>query len=387
MTSRLRSLTAFAVWGGSVYFAWWLYHSGGTGTYAAVAVAQAKVHRVSPTQLGRLMNLDVKEGQRVAAGQVIARLDTELLQREMSVAQAQMKQAASDVQATGVNLDVNLLQAERAFESEVEAATVELTAARSDAAGDRTELSQLQDDLKREQDLVRRGLTRSDRMLALNQRRAALEEAVNNWPRRVESLQARHQAASSRLVEWRKAHSNGNGARAAQLQPLAEKVKERIESVHLLRAQVHAMVLRASTDSYVSIIHARPGDVLRPGDPIVTLVENQPSEATAYVDERRGTPIPPGTQVVARRRSAPAQQFEAVVTSVAANVDTLPQRLWSNPAIPAWGRAMYVALPPEAALEPGELLDIAMPAPSGPGIAQWIRLPRAQADGTGKPGI
>src|SRR5262245_11509480 len=109
MTARLRSLAAFCVWSGAIALAWWLYHQGGAGPSAAVAVAQVKERRIAPTQLGRLITLNVREGQRVAGGQLIARLDTDILKREMSVAQAQMKEAASAVQATSVSLDVNLL--------------------------------------------------------------------------------------------------------------------------------------------------------------------------------------------------------------------------------------------------------------------------------------
>jgi hypothetical protein len=85
------------------------------------------------------------------------------------------------------------------------------------------------------------------------------------------------------------------------------------------------------------------------------------------VDERRGAAIPLGSQVKARQRIS-AQQYDAVVTALAGDVSELPRRLWINPAMPAWGRAVYITLPDHAQLSPGELFDVTLATPADRGV-------------------
>lgn len=355
---RWRILSGAAVWMAAAYGAWTL-----RGTQpalpTAVAIAQSREHRVAPVRLGRLSALEVAEGQRVAPGQIIARFETDTIQREMSVAAARLQQAASAVNATGGAFDASVLQVGRSFRAEVETARVEMESARSSFANDRAELGKLIGGIERERDLVNRGLARAGQLLAMDQRRAVLEESVKTWPGRIEALEARASEAARRLAEWEASHAAGSTAsRSNQLLPFEAKVKEHHESMRILRANVDESVLRASVHAHVSAIHARPGDVVKPGDPVVTLVEAQPRHALAYIDERRGKILPQGTRVVAARRDGSQQRWEGVVSGVAADVSELPKRLWLSPAFPSWGRAMYITLPADIALSPGEMLDV-----------------------------
>lgn len=137
--------------------------------------------------------------------------------------------------------------------------------------------------------------------------------------------------------------------------------------------------LRAAATSYVSAIHARPGDVVTPGQPVLTLVEAQPRQVVAWLDERRGASLQPGAKVVVRRRAGHREQIAATVAGVGGDVATLPQRLWTNPHVPAWGRAVYIELPAGAAIAPGEILDILRPEVAA-GAAQLLgRLRSVQA--------
>lgn len=366
---RMRAIFGVTVWLAAAAGAWILYKAE-PAPPVAVAIAESREHRVSPVRLGRLVALEVTEGQRIAPGQVIARFETATARQEVSVARAQLQQAAAAVRATGGAFDSEVLQAGRNFREEVEAAELELGNARSSFARDRAEHAKLAADLERERNLVERGLTKSDRLVSMDQRRSVIEESVKVWPARIQTLEARARGASRRLADWEKAHAEGSEAsRGTQLQPLQAKVREQEESLQLLNSQIDQSVLRATVHSYVSLIHARPGDVVKPGDPVATLVEAMPRQVLAYVDERRGAPLPRGTRVVATQRGTERRQWEGVVSAVSAGVTELPKRLWVNPAYPAWGRAMYITLPPEASLAPGEMLDVSPLPGSAPSLA------------------
>lgn len=364
---RLRAIFGVTIWLAAAGGAWILYRAE-PAPPVAVAIAESREHRVSPVRLGRLVALGVTEGQRVSPGQVIARFETDTVRQEVSVARAQLEQAASSVRAARGAFDSEVLQVGRNFREEVEAAELELGAARSSFARDQAEFAKLAADLKRENDLVNRGLTRADRLLMMEQRRAGLDATVKTWPARITALETRARDASQRLAAWE--NSRAGGSRDTQLQPLEAAVRARSESIQLLRAQIDQSVLRAGANAWVSLVHARPGDVVKPGDPVVTLVEALPQQVLAYIDERRGAPLPAGTRVVATRRDADRRRWEGFVSAVAADVTELPRRLWMNPALPAWGRAMYISLPPEASLSPGELLDVSPLQGTAPSLAR-----------------
>jgi multidrug resistance efflux pump len=282
------------------------------------------------------------------------------------VAEARLHQVSAEIPATGASLAVSGLQAERTFQSEIEAAQVEVQSARASAATDQAELAHTAQELDQQRSLVKRGLMKADGLTELELRRTALEQAVRTWPGRVDAIETRHRAAVARLAEWRRTNSEQpGGSRKAQLQPIYGKVREQQESIRLLRTQLRNTVLRAPSDAYVSSILARPGDVIRPGDPILLLVEAEPRQVIAYIDERNGAALASGVKVKARRRDASRSEFPATVAAVAGNVTQLPLRLWTSPTVPAWGRAVYVQLPPQARLDPGEIVDLRV-APDGP---------------------
>lgn len=351
--ASLRWVIAVFVWLGSAAAAWWLYRGQATGA-SAVAIAQSKEFRVAATQVGRLVTLEVAEGQRVVPGQVMARMETGPIEQAIAIAEAQAIEAASAIPATGAALDAGALQVERNFRGEIEAASIEANAARADAARDNGELAKLREDIRREKALVERGLTRSDRLRALEARFPALDEAVKAWPLRIQAIEVRHHSTVRRLEEW----ARGRERAPLQLAPFEARARQRKEAVRLLRSHAEQTVLRAIAHAYVSLVHARAGDVLRPGTPVVTLVEANPKQVIAYVDERRWEAVPLGTRVTARRRAAQEHSYDAIVSGIAADVTELPRRLWTNPHIPAWGRALYITLPESATLAPGELVDV-----------------------------
>ena len=54
----------------------------------------------------------------------------------------------------------------------------------------------------------------------------------------------------------------------------------------------------------------------------------------------------------------PGEVAESFVTRVGSSVEVLPERLWVDPAMPGYGRAVVIAALPKMGLRPGELLHI-----------------------------
>jgi HlyD family secretion protein len=106
------------------------------GISRATGYVEATDVRVAPEVGGRLLSLDVVEGQHVAAGAVIGRLDTadtELAVRRASAERAQAQAQLALLQAGSRAEDIRRMAAQvRSAESDVKAAEAELDAATAD---------------------------------------------------------------------------------------------------------------------------------------------------------------------------------------------------------------------------------------------------------------
>jgi multidrug resistance efflux pump len=318
-----------------------------------------KEFTISALETGRLGSVEVAPGERVGRGQVVARLDTSTVEGEIVVAEAELRELEAKVPAEVRTLELRGLETERAFQQELEEAEIELRAARSNCARDRAEMLGVQKELSRQRDLVRQHLSDANRMKELEVRLAALEEAVAAWPARTEALEKRVQAASERLVS--QAGASGRNARHDQLRPIQLRILRQREYLRLLEKRLAQMELRAPVDAHVATVVARPGNVLTPGDPVMTMVEAEPRQVIAYLEEERGSAVAIGSKAVIRRRDRQAGGAEGTVVAVAATVSQVPSRFWPAPNRPRWGREVFISIHPGRNLDPGEAVDINFP--------------------------
>jgi multidrug resistance efflux pump len=376
---------ALLVWLLAAGAAYWLHREWAGGGQAS-GVAEVKEFTISTVETGRLTSVEVVCGQRVWRGQVVARLDTSILEGEIAVAEAELRELEAKVPAEHKTLELGGLETERAFHRELEEAEIELRAARSSCARDRAELASVREELGRQQDLVGRRLTEATRMKDLEVRLAGLEQATAAWPARTEALEKRVQAARARLTGWLASQagaSRGNGRRE-QLRPLQLRILRQREYLRLLEKRLDQMELRAPADARVATIVARQGKVLTPGDPVMVMVEAEPRQVIAYVEEERGSAIAAGGKAVIRRRDRRAGRVEGTVVAVAGTVSEVPSRFWPAPNRPRWGREVFISIDPGQSLDPGEAVDITFPGSAG-GPAPLVVPARLRAMGRLEP--
>jgi multidrug resistance efflux pump len=375
-----RKAAPWATWLLVVAVAYWL-HRESAGTGQAGGIAEVKEFTVSSMETGRLATLEVIPGQRVWQGQVVARMDSAILDRELAVADAELRELEARIPAEDKSLEFTVLESERAFQAEVEQAAIALQAARSTYARDRAELDSVQTELSRQRDLVARHLAQADRMKDLEVKRAALEQEVTSWPTRIGGLEARERAARERMATWRSSHgvSSGLDARKAQLRPLELRVVRQRAYLALLKQRLAATALLAPAYAFITNISARPGDVLTPGAPVLVMVEANPSQVIAYAEEDRGYALSVGGKTVIRRRVRSADRFEGTITAIAGTVSQLPVRFWPAPNRPRWGREVFIAIGSGRKLDPGEAVDITFPAKGG--LFHFASAARAAASG------
>jgi HlyD family secretion protein len=211
---------------------------------------------------GRLIELRVGEGDRVKAGDLVARLDTADAQLALTRAQADRDQAAAQLRLllAGARVeDIRQADAQVATsEADVEAADAELAAAQADVDRFDALLASNSGSRKQRDDAVtRRDVAKARAQGARDRVRAAREGAsrlrAGSRREEIDAARARVAAAVAQLAIWEKAIAD-----ASVLAPMAGVVSEKLADV---------------------------GEILQPRAPIVSVADLDHVWANVYVDE------------------------------------------------------------------------------------------------------
>jgi multidrug efflux pump subunit AcrA (membrane-fusion protein) len=245
-----------------------------------------KVSAIGAEVAGRVHAVDVREGDRVAAGQALARLDTTFLEIVRDRARAEFEwgeEQLAELRAGSRVEDV----------AEAEALHAEAVAQRIEQERDVGRLEELrQSDDVSEQEWTT-AIAARDAAIALEAARRAALDRVRAGPRAEEV--ARAEAEVSR--------------RAAVL-------------AHIERELAKA-VIAAPFAGGVTMLHAQAGAFVRVGDPLVTLVQLDPLEAVIDVQEQRIDAVRSGSPVKLRLDALPGLELDLQVTAVVPSADRL----------------------------------------------------------------
>lgn len=309
-----------------------------SGLASAPAVAEVRKARITcprtPDRL-RVLEVLVAPGDRVRAGQLVARMDPAGVDAAIEAArqEAELAQARRHVGRTRAASTL----AYQAGQAAVEAARLSAQAER-----DRSELAQLEAELAREQALVAGRVTDRERTEALKLRRAALQAEL---------------ARLEEAVAHARRGASGAQGRAATLGPAGTPAPAlgRALELQALRARLD---LVAPFDGRVDEVLLHAGETADLDGTVLTVVDDQPERAVAYVDQLWANRVRLGDDVrlVPRDRSGPALQGKVI--AMGPGVTELPSRFQLSPSEVRYGRLVYIQLDRRAAL-PGQAFDVA----------------------------
>jgi HlyD family secretion protein len=241
---------------------------------------------------GRVAQILVEEGEFVAAGQVVARMDTQVLNAQLAQAQAQVRQAENARRTADAQVSLRDSEKQTAEavvrQRQAELAAAEKRHARSATLVKRNALpqQQLDDDLAR-----------------LQSAQAALAAARSQ----VQSAQAGITAAQSQVIETESAIE---AARA---------------SVDRLQADIDDSELKAPRAGRVQYRIAQPGEVLGAGGKLLNLVDLSDVYMTFFLPERLAGRIALGSEVRLVIDAAPDYVIPAKVSFVASGAQFTPK--------------------------------------------------------------
>jgi HlyD family secretion protein len=215
---------------------------------------------VSPQIAGRITQLLLKEGDTVKANQLLAVLDPGELQQEEAFYTASAEGASSQVQESAAALRFQ----ERQVGDQISQAEANLAAAESQRTAAQAEL-----------DNARLGFDRADKMLKegvvsqeqLDQARTAHQVAQSKIASLEKQIDAQRSAVALARTNADQVSIRRSQLQGTQKQQAAAAAQRAKAGVRLAYAELHAPI-----DGVIDVLAARVGEVVTPGQPVVTLI-------------------------------------------------------------------------------------------------------------------
>jgi membrane fusion protein len=325
--------------------------------FEVLGLAQGRVHQVAATCEGRLEDLPVELFERVGQGQALAVVNTVLenenLQAQLDTALAAVQHLKAQLAPTrerliseAANLETDGIGARRRFAVDVETGRLRILELKTQLETDRITL----EDLAVEVEIVRRLLDK-DAVAPYELQRVQVQyKALATQIEQNEHLL--QQAAQDFIVAQ---HRQEEFAQRQLQHPsvdsalglIRQEVGVQERRVEELLARRVPLVLKAPFDGLISQIQRRPGEAVLAGEPILTVVEAQPSEVVAYASPEQ----------LGRVRETMAVEL-VKATEPAMIADSQVVYLGPTTNIPQWGRPLLIRIPPGFELIPGELVGI-----------------------------
>ncbi|MCU0529865.1 MAG: HlyD family efflux transporter periplasmic adaptor subunit [Cyanobium sp. Prado107] len=301
----------------------------GNGRLEAVAVD------VATRSAGRLLRVEVQEGDAVQAGQVVARMDTASLQAQLLEARAELERARTQV-ATGRSLVEQRRAQQRAAEQVIEQRQAE------------RDLAALR--FQRASQLMREGALAREVFDTDRSRLAAAEAALS---------QARADAAAGSAA----VQAAAGEVRAAQA--AVEAAQARIQR---LQSDIDETVLTAPVSGRVQIRIAEPGEVLAAGGRVLNLLDLSDLHMTFFLPTREAGRLRLGSEARLILDAAPDLVIPARITYVASGSQFTPRTVETR------SEREKLMFRVKAQVDPQLVRRYASAAKSGlPGVA-WVRL-------------
>ncbi|MFL6290948.1 MAG: HlyD family secretion protein [Thermoanaerobaculia bacterium] len=237
---------------------------------------------------GRIISLAPREGDRVTAGQELARLDRAELEarRAQSEAQVEAAQAALSELESGSRRE-------------------EIAQARAALAVAEERRQDAERDLGRTRRLFEGGAVSRE---ALDKAQVGLDVA------RAQRTQAAEQL---RLVEAGPRQERKAAARA--------QVSQAEAAVQGVEATLSNTVLTAPFDGVVTVRHREPGEVVPAGSPVLTLMDPRSRYVRIYIPENRVGAVRLGTRAAITADTYPGKTYPGEVSFIASEAEFTPK--------------------------------------------------------------
>jgi len=324
---------------------------------------------VVPRETARLLVLRVKAGQHVKSGDVLAQMDTALMDAEIAVQDSALRDARETFAQYQRGMIASINQAESAVKSGEAALQTEQMRQRSDAA----QAEELRKELRRREDLLSKRLIDEIQVNELRPQLAALDQTLAAYPAIIANYQRAKDSELKQLdvlQSWLRLDASGNLSSAlSNKTDSSAAIVAATRETYLRRREGYT--LRANRDGTVARIFIWPGNVVPAGTPIMNIVEEEPQNAIGFLPEFTPSSFKVGQAVLVWRQNEVSPWFScaqrsvvhATVETVSPNVEALPVRISPmqvqvQGGQPLRGRRVVFRLQGKHDFSPGETVEI-----------------------------
>jgi HlyD family secretion protein len=326
MRAQRRVVAAVLVGALVVAAAWALARRGGNDAgLMASGTVEATEADLGFQAGGRIAEVLVREGETVAAGALLARLDAAEAAARRAAAQAQLDAAQAQL-----------------AELESGARPEELRQAQAAEAASRQRL-----------DDAARVLARTR---ALEQGGAVSLEVLEQAGTAYEVARAQHEQAREQLALVRQ------GARAERLAGQRAAVRQAEAALAQVDAALAHTEIRAPFDGVITVRHRQPGEAVGPGAPVLTLLDLADRWVRIYVREDAIGRVSIGQAAQIRSDSDRINAFPGTVTFIASQAEFTPRNVQTTAQRVKLVYAVRVTITgdPAHVLKPGVPADVTL---------------------------
>jgi multidrug resistance efflux pump len=370
--------------GGFTYFHSRLRDSGALRLSGVVAanevIVAAKID-------GRITRLHVSEGSVVAQNDLIAELGREEIEPDRERQQAAVQQQEAKLSQSREQLRLDRDRAR----TQLAGAQAQLQLAQSQREESKAELAQQQRDYERSRELVKQGLMP-------RQDAEKVETSLRVIEARIRSLDDRVRVAQADL-ELARANERQVAVSAQEVEQIRAQLDQAKAQLVQITARLGYTEVRAPLSGMVSLRVARQGEVIRQGDPIVTIIDLDDVWVRAEIEESYMNRVVVGQVLPVRLASG--EEMQGQVSFIAPETEFATQRdvnrtkrdiktfgikvALNNPEHRLHsGMTAYVMLP--AGAPQAQPLSARRPAPSRPAV-QASAAPAIQAAAAPVPAV
>jgi HlyD family secretion protein len=291
----LRRLIVLLLLAGGVGAGVWYYNRPPTALVLTGIVTTHEIV-VSPQIGGRIDTLLVDEGDTVHKGQLVAVLALDELRQEREFYSYTAKGVGVQVQESEAALRLE----QRQMHEQIAQAEATLASTESQRAAAEAELENARANLERTQRITTDGLGTAEK---LDQARTAYEVARSRLAALIKQMDAQRAAVELARSAAEQVAIRQNQVAATRQQHAAADAQRAKADVRLAYAELHAPI-----DGFVDVRAARAGEVVNPGQAVVTLIDPDDLWVRADVEETYIDRIKPGDHLTVRLPSGETRE-------------------------------------------------------------------------------
>ncbi|MCC5821762.1 MAG: HlyD family efflux transporter periplasmic adaptor subunit [Phycisphaerales bacterium] len=340
----------------------WARHAGVIGEIGEVLAVRVELAAPADGTIVAVGDRYPRPFDTVRAGELIARLDDRPVLAALATLQARIGVTQGELAAETARWRLGRGENERGQEITRQRLLIEIQELRLDILDRRAAIEFDQIELRRVEhaidglrQLVDRGsetdftltqerLRRDALGRRIEEQRAAMRTAETQLTETLERLEAIPEGPAHDLEDW--------------LAPIRAAFRVHEAEIRELELVADGLQIRVPIDGMISAVHARPGEHVRAGLPLVTIASEQADTIVTYIRERNPVPLEIGGVVELRpvhHRGAPVR---GAIDQIGVQVELVPEHQRTSPGRMEWGLPVRISMPEGLDVRAGELVRV-----------------------------